>query len=318
LNRNRIAVSLALVLLVGSTFLGCEVPDKGTAEWHANQGYKLINDGCWDEAIEECNKAIELAPSLASAYNNRAWAYNKKGEYDLAISDCKRVTQLCPGLADAYINEAYAYKEKGQYDLFVDCCSEAIGIDANLTMPNLELFDFELQRILEALARAIEYKNEATLIINDIEQQTKQALSLISECQQPDPSLLRPMLPMFSVLAPIDSSYMMGRSCDCYSSNAEIAGNNAESHFDRVIRILSEVNRCWNFINNLCSSIGLSDSEKSYLEDALYSFERDAQAEANDFDRFISDIKEFLEDYVICIEEGNIIGEPPLGSTTVP
>jgi hypothetical protein len=162
-----------------------------------------------------------------------------------------------------------------------------------------------LQRILEALARTMEYKNEATIMINDIEQQVEQALPLIPECQQPDPSIVRPMLPMFRVRVHLDSHYMMRMSCDCYSSNAEIAGNNAENHFNYVVEILSEVNRCCNLINNWCSSIGLTDSEKSYLENTLSSFERDAKAEANDFDMFISDIKQFLEDYVICIEEGN-------------
>jgi hypothetical protein len=85
LNRNRIAVSLVLVLLVGSTFLGCEVPDKGTAEWHANQGYKLINEGCWDEVIEGCNKAIELDPSLASLIS---FSHDTRIRYDI----CQRLS----------------------------------------------------------------------------------------------------------------------------------------------------------------------------------------------------------------------------------
>lgn len=317
MSRNRIAVSLFLVLLVSGTCLCCSDQDEGTAEWHVNQGYELIKEGRLDEAIEECNIAIELDPNLAIAYNYRAWAYNKKGEYDLAIVDCKMVFQLCPDLADAYINEAYACKEKGQYDLFVNCCSQAIDLDANLTMPNLELFDPELRGILEALARTMEYKNEAILMINDIEQQVEQALSLISGCQQSDPSIVRPMLPNFSVRSRLDRPYGIGTSCDYYSSKAEIVENNAEHHFDYIVEIHSNANRCLSIINNWCPSIGLTDSEKSYLENSLSSFEGRAQAEADVIDRFISDIEESLEDSVVCIEEG-FRGEITLESTMVP
>ena len=115
MNRGRIALLLfALVLLVGGVLVGCVGPAKGTAEWHADQGYKLAEEGRYDEAIEECNKAIELDPNLAMAYNNRAWAYNEKGQWDLAIADCNKTIELDPNLAMAYGNRALAYKQQGK------------------------------------------------------------------------------------------------------------------------------------------------------------------------------------------------------------
>ena len=63
-----------LILLVISILVGCGLT-KGSAEWHTEQGYKLAEQGRYDEAIEECTKAIELDSNLANAYANRALAY---------------------------------------------------------------------------------------------------------------------------------------------------------------------------------------------------------------------------------------------------
>ncbi|MFC2024283.1 tetratricopeptide repeat protein [Chloroflexota bacterium] len=104
----------------------------GTAEWHSNQAYELNNQGRYDEAIEECNKAIEFDPNLADAYVNRATAYGYKRQYDLAIDDCNKAIELDPNLAEAYVIRGWAYNEKGQYDLAMPDHNKAIELDPNL------------------------------------------------------------------------------------------------------------------------------------------------------------------------------------------
>ena len=52
----------------------------GTAEWHSNQAYELIEQGRYDEAIGECNKAIKRDLTPAEAYFNRARAYKLQGK----------------------------------------------------------------------------------------------------------------------------------------------------------------------------------------------------------------------------------------------
>ena len=106
-------VLFALVFLIGSILAGCG-PVTGTAEWHVAQAYELNNQGRYDEAIEECNKAIELDPNYALAYFNRGAAYINKGQYDLAIADCNKAIELDPNNAKAYANRAYAYKLQGK------------------------------------------------------------------------------------------------------------------------------------------------------------------------------------------------------------
>ena len=77
---------------------------------------ELIEEGRYDEAIAECNKAIELDPNMAGAYVNRSFAYSKKGEFDKTIADCNKAIELDPNLADAYNNRGIAYYNKGDYD----------------------------------------------------------------------------------------------------------------------------------------------------------------------------------------------------------
>ncbi len=40
------------------------------------------------------NKAIEINPKFAEAYNNRGLAYYIKGQHDKAISDCTKAKEI--------------------------------------------------------------------------------------------------------------------------------------------------------------------------------------------------------------------------------
>ena len=53
-------------------------------------------------AIADFNKAIQLDPNLAGAYNNRGVVYSETGKYKPAIADFNKAIQLDPNLADAY------------------------------------------------------------------------------------------------------------------------------------------------------------------------------------------------------------------------
>lgn len=58
--------------------------------------------GKYDLAIAACNKALEIDPQLAIAYNNRGRAYYHKGQYDSAIKDYAKAIELDPELTLAY------------------------------------------------------------------------------------------------------------------------------------------------------------------------------------------------------------------------
>ena len=78
-----------------------------------NRGNAWCYKGNYDRAISDYNKAIELDPGDANAYNDRGLTWADKGNYDWAILDYNKAIELDPGFADAYNNRAYCYKKLG-------------------------------------------------------------------------------------------------------------------------------------------------------------------------------------------------------------
>src|SRR4029077_9527078 len=83
--------------------------------------------GDHDGAIADYNRAIELNPKYAGAYNNRGLAKQArglssclareaKGDLDGAIADYDRAIELDPKLAISYHNRVLAQKAKGDLD----------------------------------------------------------------------------------------------------------------------------------------------------------------------------------------------------------
>ena len=68
--------------VVGSIALGCggddvdTVRDREAAKWHSNQGIELLEQGRYNEAIEELTKATESDPTYAKSYFNRGFIYD--------------------------------------------------------------------------------------------------------------------------------------------------------------------------------------------------------------------------------------------------
>ena len=77
------------------------------------------------------NKAIELDPNDAKAYNIRGTAYHIKGTYDRAIKDYNKVIERNPEFALAYHQRGFAYFLKGAYDRAVKDLNKAIELDSD-------------------------------------------------------------------------------------------------------------------------------------------------------------------------------------------
>ena len=81
-----------------------------------NRGIAYASKGDPDRAIQDYDKALELEPDLAEAYNNRGNAYVSKGDPDRAIQDYDKALELKPDFAEAYNNRGLAYAIKGDPD----------------------------------------------------------------------------------------------------------------------------------------------------------------------------------------------------------
>jgi serine/threonine protein kinase len=85
-------------------------------------------NGDYQAAIADYNKAIQLNPGYADAYNGRGVTYDDLKEYNKAISDYTQAIQLKPDYAYAYSNRGVSYKNLGQYDKAVSDYTEAIRL----------------------------------------------------------------------------------------------------------------------------------------------------------------------------------------------
>ena len=68
-----------------------------TAYHNRAVAYELIGD--IDRAIADYTKTIELAPEDAAAYDNRGRAYARKGDYTRAIADTEKSRELAGKIA---------------------------------------------------------------------------------------------------------------------------------------------------------------------------------------------------------------------------
>lgn len=84
----------------------------------------------YDMAIVDINRAIELNPDFAVAYNIRGNSYAGKGNHDQAIEDYTKAIGLEPDKAVLYCNRGKSYLKKGKYDLAIADFTKAIEIDS--------------------------------------------------------------------------------------------------------------------------------------------------------------------------------------------
>lgn len=90
----RAIASLALLLAFSTTALGSDARKR--AESEVQFGIEVAQKGLWREALYRWERAVEIDPQYAAAYNNLAVAYEHEGMFDKARMAYERATQLDP------------------------------------------------------------------------------------------------------------------------------------------------------------------------------------------------------------------------------
>ena len=88
----------------------------------------------YDEAIAAYQKAIEINPQYVVAYTNLGNAYYTKKMYDEAISAYKNAIETNPQYATAHSNLGGAYYKKGMYDEAIAAYTKAVEINPQYTV----------------------------------------------------------------------------------------------------------------------------------------------------------------------------------------
>jgi len=105
----RITFNIFLILTIS---IGCKTTEKIKKTDPVallNQGIAFGEKGQYDRSIDCFNKALDIKPRYAGAYNNRGVVYYKKGLYDKAISDFTKAIEINPNDAAPYNARGFVY-----------------------------------------------------------------------------------------------------------------------------------------------------------------------------------------------------------------
>ena len=128
-------------------------------------GATLQRQGKLKEAVSIYEKAIQIKPDSADAYNNRGIALVELGELDKAVASYKQAIQIRPDYAEAFYNLGNALQELGQLNEAIQYYEKAIQIrpDSEEAYNNRGIVLVELGKPNEAIKsyeKAIKIKKD--------------------------------------------------------------------------------------------------------------------------------------------------------------
>jgi tetratricopeptide (TPR) repeat protein len=129
-------------------------PTMTPAEELTNLGAAKRANGDLDGAMADHNRAIEMKPGLAPAYNNRALVKQAKGDFDGALADLTRAIELDPNLAPAHLNRGDLKRIRGDLAGAVIDLTRAIELkpDTAIAYNNRGVVQQALRQFDEAIA----------------------------------------------------------------------------------------------------------------------------------------------------------------------
>ena len=87
-----------------------------SAQFHADLGDAFLAIGQFDEAIQQCQRALELDPGRVDVHNNLGAALVGRGRIDEAMAHFQRVLEITPDDAEAHNDLGFALAARGRMD----------------------------------------------------------------------------------------------------------------------------------------------------------------------------------------------------------
>jgi tetratricopeptide (TPR) repeat protein len=98
---------------------------------HNNLGLLLENQGRMEEAMEHCQKAVQINPDYYESLNNLGAVLAARGRFDEAIENYSKAIQINPNSADTLKNLGNAFAIKGRFAEAIKNYRKAIQINPN-------------------------------------------------------------------------------------------------------------------------------------------------------------------------------------------
>jgi len=92
----RLILSSVVVLLLAPALASAQDKERGKSKEQVEFGIKVAQNNLWNEALYRWQKATELDPNYAAAWNNLAIAYEHEGKFDDAKKAYEKALQLEP------------------------------------------------------------------------------------------------------------------------------------------------------------------------------------------------------------------------------
>lgn len=155
---------MALLPALGSCAIYGSVP--------YSRGNTFLQEGQYDAAIAEFNKALEINPKSALAYYHRGLAYSNKGLHNAAVADFTDAIALNPGILEktsvlhlAYFSRGVSYQATGKLGPAIEDFTRSIEINSTIAEAYAQRGKARLDRRENKLAmadfnKAVEMKPE--------------------------------------------------------------------------------------------------------------------------------------------------------------
>jgi protein O-GlcNAc transferase len=104
------------------------VPGIVEANAHNDRGVQLAQQGKYDEAAQEFERALQIRPTDTNALSNLGNIYFYAGDYDTAIERYRQAVSLKPDYAEAHSNLGNLLLLKGRVDEALFHCRESVRL----------------------------------------------------------------------------------------------------------------------------------------------------------------------------------------------
>lgn len=117
-------------------------------------GVMGLTEDDYAAAAQAFNRALDLDPEFAEAYNQLAIAHYLNGEWDASMSACRQVLALMPTHFGAMAGLGHCYAHRGELPQAIDCYRRALAINPRM----LQIVDAK-QRLEDQLAETPDETN---------------------------------------------------------------------------------------------------------------------------------------------------------------